>query len=181
MSQISNLPTTNVPMKKPEVWMRGPITDVPPLLQPVAHALLQATEEVEAVMNEFNASHLWVKPAGMASVGFHLRHLSGVLDRLFTYARSESLTPQQLAYLQHEGIQDSDTIAILLDRFRMHVDRAIVQLKATADQDLLAPRGIGRQQIPTTVLGLLFHAAEHTQRHVGQLLVTARWVSADVR
>jgi len=164
-------------MKKPEVWMRGPIADVPALLQPVAHALLQAREEVEFAMTEFDVSRLWIKPAGMASVGFHLRHLSGVLDRLFTYARSEALTTLQFAYLQQEGTQDNDTVAILIDRFRVQVDKAIVQLNVTSDKDLLAPRGVGRLQLPTTVLGLLFHAAEHIQRHVGQLLVTARWVS----
>ena len=157
--------------------MRGPIADVPALLQPVAHALLQAREEVEFAMTEFDVSRLWIKPAGMASVGFHLRHLSGVLDRLFTYARSEALTTLQFAYLQQEGTQDNDTVAILIDRFRVQVDKAIVQLNVTSDKDLLAPRGVGRLQLPTTVLGLLFHAAEHIQRHVGQLLVTARWVS----
>jgi hypothetical protein len=167
-------------MKKPEVWMRGPLEGVPPLLQPVGHALLQAVEEVEAIVTDFDASRLWIQPAGMASVGFHLRHLTGVLDRLFTYARAASLTPGQLEYLGQESIPGDESPAALLARFRSQVDTALTQLRQTSDDELLAQRGIGRKQIPTSVLGLLFHAAEHTQRHVGQLLVTARWVEVRI-
>ena len=167
-------------MKKPEVWMRGPLEGVPPLLQPVGHALLQAVEEVEAIVTDFDASRLWIQPAGMASVGFHLRHLTGVLDRLFTYARAASLTPAQLEYLGQESIAGDESPAALLARFRSQVDTALTQLRQTSDDELLAQRGIGRKQIPTSVLGLLFHAAEHTQRHVGQLLVTARWVEVRI-
>jgi len=157
--------------------MRGPLPGVPAVLQPIGHALLQATEEVEAVLKDFDSGNLWVKPAGMASVGFHLRHLRGVLDRLFAYARAEQLSAQQLAYLEREGIPGIDSPIELLDNFRSQVDQALAQLRETRNEDLLAPRGIGRKQIPTNVIGLLFHAAEHTQRHVGQLLVTVRWVS----
>lgn len=157
--------------------MRGAVTGIPPMLQPVAHALLQASEEAEDVMRDFDDAQLWRRPADMASVGFHLRHLSGVLDRLFTYARGEPLTQEQLAYLGREGIEGEEKSHDLVKIFQAQVIRALDQLRATADHELLAPRGIGRKQIPTNVLGLLFHAAEHTQRHVGQLLVTVKWVS----
>lgn len=157
--------------------MRGSLPGVPAMLQPVGHALLQAMEETEVILKDFSSDRLWINPAGMASVGFHLRHISGVVDRLFTYARAEPLSLKQLAYLEHEGTPDTDSPATLLENFRLQVDKAITQLRETPDTDLLAPRGIGRKQIPTNVLGLLFHAAEHTQRHVGQLLVTVRWVS----
>ncbi|MGC3943631.1 MAG: DinB family protein [Chryseolinea sp.] len=163
-------------MKKPEVWMRGPVPEVPAILQPAAHALLQSVEEVETIVQDFDDKLLWSKPAGMASVGFHLKHLCGVVDRLFTYARGASLTPQQLEYLEREGIPGDEPSILLARNFSEQVDRAINQLKQTPDDDLLASRGIGRKQIPTNVLGLLFHAAEHTQRHVGQLLVTVQWV-----
>ena len=156
--------------------MRGSLPGVPAMLQPVGHALLQAVEEAESIMKDFNGDCLWMRPAGMASVGFHLRHLSGVLDRLFTYARAEPLSLQQLAYLEQERTPHMDSPGILLENFRLQVDKALTQLRETPDADLLAPRGIGRKQIPTNVLGLLFHAAEHTQRHLGQLLVTVRWV-----
>src|SRR5579884_2421562 len=79
----------------PEVWLRGPLPDIPSLLQPVAHAILQAQEEVSAEMKDFPEKLLWERPAGVASVGFHLQHLTGVLDRLFTYASGESLNEEQ--------------------------------------------------------------------------------------
>jgi hypothetical protein len=75
--------------KLPEVWLRGPVENIPSLLQPVAHALLQAREEVSELLENFPNELLWEKPAGVASTGFHLQHLSGVLDRLFTYARGQ--------------------------------------------------------------------------------------------
>jgi uncharacterized damage-inducible protein DinB len=160
---------------QPEVWLRGPLPDMPALLQPVAHALLQAREEVDAIMDGFPEERLWERPAGVASVGFHLQHLAGVIDRLFTYACGESLNETQSATLAAEGkpdpaIHSKDLIA----SFHAQVDRALDQLRHTSVQSLTDYRGVGRAQRPSTVLGLLVHAAEHTQRHVGQLLVTAR-------
>lgn len=162
-------------MAEPEVWLRGPLPDVPPLLQPVAHALLQAREEVEAAMASFPEELLWSRPGGVASVGFHLQHLAGVLDRLFTYARGESLNEDQLKNLDAEGTPRGELqIPVLLDAFRLQVDRALAELRTIDEQTLTAARTVGRSQLPSTVLGLLVHAAEHVQRHVGQLLVTAR-------
>lgn len=160
----------------PEVWLRGPIPDVPPLLQPVAHALLQAREEVDTYLRDFPDELLWTRPAGVASVGFHLQHVRGVVDRLFTYARGEMLTKQQLEVLAEEGQPPApDTSARdLVQAFHEQVDRALEQLRTTDEATLTEPRGVGRAQLPSTVLGLLVHAAEHTQRHVGQLLVTVR-------
>ena len=160
----------------PEVWLRGALPDIPPLLQPVAHALLQAREEVNALMSDFPDVLLWNRPAGVASVGFHLQHLTGVLDRLFTYARGKSLTTDQLARLSEEGHPKGNTLTVdvLVNRFNRQIDTALNQLRTTDESTLTEPRGVGRAQLPSTVLGLLFHAAEHTQRHVGQLLVTAR-------
>lgn len=162
-----------------EVWLRGPIPEIPQLLQPVAHALLQATEEIENAIASFNTIYLWDKPYGMASVGFHLQHLSGVLDRLFTYARGESLSTLQLKALQQEGSAPapSTTATELVTVFHEQVQRALIQLQETDEKRLTEHRAVGRQQLSSTVLGLLFHAAEHTQRHVGQLLVTAKAVS----
>ena len=163
----------------PEVWLRGPVEGIDPLLQPVVHALLQAREEVNAIMNNFPDTHLWDKPAGVASVGFHLQHLTGVLDRLFTYARSQALSPAQLAALAAEGkTNDIDTSAALVSNFNNQVDTSIAALRNINSQTLLEHRGVGRAQLPSTVLGLLVHAAEHTQRHVGQLLVTIRVITA---
>jgi uncharacterized damage-inducible protein DinB len=156
-----------------EAWLRGPIDGVPDSLQPVAHALVQAREEARDVLRGFPAELLWTRPAGVASVGFHLQHLSGVVDRLFTYARGESLTGEQRDALAREG-SPPGSVDDLLSAFDAQVDRALAQLRATQPQTLMETRLVGRQQLPATALGLLFHAAEHTQRHMGQMLVTAR-------
>ena len=157
-----------------EVWQRGPLPHITPLLQPVAHALLQAREEVELYMHGFPADLLWLRPAGMASAGFHLQHLSGVLDRVFTYARAEGLTPEQFAQLAEEGKDATPAYKVndLLERFSLQVDQALKQLKNTDPDSLAEYRGVGRAGLPSTVVGLLVHGAEHTMRHVGQLMVT---------
>jgi uncharacterized damage-inducible protein DinB len=158
-----------------EVWMRGPIAGLIPMLQPVAHAILQAREEVNMMMIDFPNELIWEKPAGVASVAFHLQHLSGVLDRLFTYANNQILNEDQLELLTLESDNTQYlTTKGLLTRFNNQVNKALTQLKNIEEKSLLEPRGIGRKQIPTNQLGLLFHAAEHTQRHVGQLLVTVK-------
>lgn len=161
---------------KREVWLRGPIEGVPALLQPVAHALLQAREEVEAMIENFPEIFLWVKLAGMASPAFHLQHLTGILDRLFTYARGEALSPAQLEYLSLEGKEtiNAPGLDVLVANFHQQVDKAVLQLQNTDADTLTETRGVGRAQIPSTVIGLLTHAAEHTMRHTGQLLVTTR-------
>lgn len=162
--------------KKMEVWLRGPLPEVPALLQPVAHALLQAREEVEALVRNFPDDLLWERPGDVASPGFHLQHLTGVLDRLFTYARQESLNNAQLAALaaEEKPTEPRPNTQDLFNLFYQQVDKAIAQLISTHETTLTQTRGVGRSQIPSTVLGLLVHAAEHTQRHVGQLLVTIR-------
>lgn len=159
---------------KPEVWLRGPVAGIPALLQPAAHALLQAREEINAFMTGFPDELLWEKPAGAASPGFHLRHLTGVLDRLFTYAKNEMLNDDQLQYLRNEGIPSAVTTKELVEIFNSQVDKAVSQLSVTDEKTLTEFRGVGRKQMPSTVQGLLFHAAEHTQRHTGQLLVTVK-------
>ncbi len=148
---------------------------ITPSLQPVAHALLQAREEVTELMNHFNQDKLWEKPAGVASVGFHLQHMVGVLDRLFTYAKGELLNNNQFEYLKKEG-QPDETIELptLVNAFSKQVDKAIEVLRHEDKDDLHQFRTVGRAQLPTTVIGLYIHAAEHTMRHLGQLLVTAR-------
>jgi len=161
--------------KLPEYWMRGPVENIPALLQPVAHTLFQARDEVNEMMQNFPAELLWQKPAGSASVAFHLQHLTGVLDRLFTYARAEQLSQQQLDYLAAEGKEnDAININILLKNFNKQVELSFQQLSTTNENTLTDFRGVGRKQLPSTVLGLLFHAAEHAMRHTGQLLVTVK-------
>lgn len=162
--------------KNLEVWLRGPLPDIPSLLQPVAHALLQAREEVEKFMQDFPDELLWERPAGVASVGYHLQHLTGILERLFTYARGEALNEEQLTYLYAEGkpVDEDTNSGALVQQYREQVERALKQLRQTDESSLTEIRRVGRAQVESTVMGLLFHAAEHSMRHVGQLLVTAR-------
>ena len=165
----------NKPNQTLEVWMRGPIAGLIPLLQPVAHAILQTREEVNLMMIDFPEALIWEKPGGVASVAFHLQHLSGVLDRIFTYANNQILNEDQLELLALESDTNQYlTVKGLLTRFNNQVNKALTQLKNTEERTLLEFRGIGRKQIPSNQLGLLFHAAEHSQRHVGQLSVTIR-------
>ncbi|SFQ51155.1 DinB family protein [Parafilimonas terrae] len=161
--------------KLPEVWLRGPLPSIPPLLQPVAHALLQAAEEINAILLDFNEDLLWKRPAMLASAGFHLQHIAGVQDRLFTYAKGEALSESQLAYLKSEGKENETiTLAFLLEHLHQQTEKSIEQLKQTDESTLTEIRYVGRKQIPSTVMGLLFHSAEHTMRHTGQLLVTIK-------
>lgn len=168
------------PLNAREVWLRGPLPDMPPLLQPVAHALLQAREEVNALLHDFPDNLLRERPAGVASVGFHLQHLSGVLDRLCTYARGEPLSSGQLNDLSMESqpVGSFLTTEALLQRFNEQVDKSLTQLRKVNSDTLTEFREVGRAKLPSTVVGLYVHAAEHTMRHVGQLLVTARFVRA---
>ena len=167
-------------MSEPEVWLRGALPGVPPLLQPVAHSLLQCREEVSAALRELTPAQLWARPGGAASIGYHARHAAGSLDRLLTYARGEGLSPSQRAVLAEEGTPDLDdgAAARLVDAYDVAIRQALAQVSATLEQTLLEPRGVGRARLPSTVIGLLFHAAEHTQRHAGQLVTTAKIVRA---
>ncbi len=163
-------------MKQPEVWLRGPVPDIPFFLQPAAHAILQTLEEVEGYMGDFPEKYLWKTVAGRASVGFHLRHLTGVLDRLLTYAEGKELSGAQLEYLKNETIPDSEGSEALVQLFREKVREALNIFKETPEEKLREPRTVGRKKLPSSVLGLYFHAAEHSQRHLGQLLTTISFV-----
>ncbi len=160
--------------------MRGPVPGIPALLQPVAHSLLQCREELQLHVAPMAPAALWARPGGAASVGFHVRHAAGSLDRLFTYARGEALSAAQLASLKVEAEPDlgPDAARTLLEDLTATIETALAQLRDTSESVLLEPRGVGRAQRPSTVLGLLFHAAEHTQRHAGQAVTTAKIVSA---
>ncbi|RXK83358.1 DinB family protein [Filimonas effusa] len=160
----------------PEVWMRGPIPGITGLLQPAAHAVLQVKAELAQLIEDYDNTRLWEQTGGVASAGFHLQHMTGVLDRLGTYAQGNLLSEQQMLELQQEGKAPfpSCTAQQLADRFYRQTDLFLELLKNTPETELLSPRGIGRKQLPSNVLGILFHAAEHSQRHLGQLLVTIR-------
>jgi uncharacterized damage-inducible protein DinB len=160
----------------PEPWLRGPVEGVPPLLQPAAHALVMAAEDVEAAAKELHPDDLWTEAGGAASVGFHLAHLSGATDRLLTYARGERLSDAQKRQLAAERPDPGARPGIeeLLTAWKSTVAAAMRQLSQTREDTLLTPRFVGRAQLPSTVLGLIFHAAEHASRHTGQVVTTCK-------
>jgi len=165
----------------PEAWLRGPVDGVDSFLQPAAHALVQAREDLDRAIAGISTDQLWARPNSAASLGYHLRHAAGSLDRLLTYARGQQLNDRQLADLKREGepgIPPQDAAA-LVAHVQRAIDAALAQLKATRREDLLDARAVGRAQLPSTVLGLLFHAAEHTTRHVGQAITTAKLIAGD--
>ncbi len=148
---------------------------IPLALQPVAHSILQALEDAELLTSDLETAELWTTVGGAASIGFHLRHAAGSLDRLMTYARGEALSAEQRRALAAEkesapGMGKGE----LLSELREVSDRAFAQLRSTPEDDLTVPRSVGRAGYPSTVLGLLYHAGEHTTRHLGQVSTTAR-------
>jgi hypothetical protein len=164
-------------MAATEWWQRGPVAGVPALLQPVAHILLQVRESVHELVDELTVVEWNARPADVAAIAFHVRHMTGVIDRLFTYARGEALTEPQFVALRAEGAPiDEAGIADALTALDGQVDRALAELR-TYDEGMLGEyRAVGRAQLPSTVIGCLVHAAEHAMRHVGQLSVTRRIV-----
>ena len=164
-------------MADTEWWQRGPIDGVPDALQPVAHILLQVRESAGELVQQLSVDEWNARPSGVASVAFHVRHMAGVIDRLFTYARDEKLSAEQFVALKAEGTSITrDEIPAVLTLLGERVDAAVAQLRITDPSTFGDFRGIGRAQLPSTVIGCLVHGAEHAMRHIGQLSVTARVV-----
>ncbi len=161
-----------------EAWLCGPLPDVSPLLMPAAHALIQAARDIELAAAGLSDEEMWREPGGAPSVGFHLRHVAGSIDRLFTYTHGEQLNEEQLQELAAEAAPDEPAAdaATLVSIVKARIECALQVLRATADESLAEPRAVGRARLPSTVFGLLFHIAEHTQRHCGQIVATARIV-----
>jgi uncharacterized damage-inducible protein DinB len=169
-------------MANTEWWQRGPVDGVPAVLQPVAHILLQVGESVGEIVAPLTEQEWNARPAGVASAAFHVRHIAAVIDRLFTYARGQALSPEQFAAIKAEGseLRSADVPAVL-HALSAQVDAALDELRTIDVATLGDFRGVGRAQLPSTVIGCLVHGAEHAMRHVGQLSVTARIVRSGVR
>jgi hypothetical protein len=159
----------------PEVWLRGPLEGYSPVVMPAAHALMQVREDLERLARTVPPEHVWARPGGAASVGFHVRHTGGALDRLLTYARGEVLSEAQLQALRAEAEPGDPPIGleVLVAEAVRVVDRALGQLRVTVPDRVFDERRVGRAGLPSTVLGLIVHAAEHSTRHVGQAITTA--------
>lgn len=165
-------------MAATEWWQRGPVEGVPAVLQPVAHILLQIRESVGEIVPGLTEAQWNARPAGVASAAFHVRHITGVVDRLFTYARGSALTDGQRAALARERDPAIvlDDVPLVLAALDAGIDAAVAELKTIDPSTLGEWRGVGRAQLPSTVIGCLVHGAEHGMRHVGQLSVTVRVV-----
>ena len=158
----------------PEPWLRGPIASLDPLLAPVLFAFQQAREDLLRCTEPLSAAQLWATPHGFGSVGFHLRHIAGSTDRLMTYLLDRQLSREQFAALGKEKDPGAGREELLeeMDRVFHHAEGVVRSLDPAR---LREPRYVGRKRLPTTVIGLLTHIAEHTQRHVGQAITAAKW------
>jgi uncharacterized damage-inducible protein DinB len=162
---------------KQEVWLSGNLEGIAPILMPAAHALVQAAADIEQSGKDLTPEEIWMKPHGTPSFAFHLRHIAGSIDRLLTYAQGEKLNSEQFAELAAEAKFDENIDAQLLVRTASErIGEAINFLRSVDLESLFEKRVVGRKELPTNVFGLLFHIAEHTQRHVGQAITTAKVV-----
>ncbi len=161
-----------------EVWLRGPVDGIIPLLQPAAHAILQVGEDVLPLVADLTPDQIWARPGGAAAIGYHLLHVPGSLDRLLTYSRGAVLNPTQLKELAAErtAYDDRPDLASMRARFAGAIDAAVAYMRTVQETALLTVRAVGRKRLPSTTLGLIFHAAEHASRHAGQVVTLSKLV-----
>ena len=166
-------------MELQEPWLRGPIDGIPTALMPIAHSLMQVREDLPLAVKGLTQQQLWAMPGGAASVGFHVKHIASSLDRLYTYARGAKLSEEQFALLRSEKEQDRRAVDELLEVAITQIEKALRQLREAKSQELLDTRMVGRAQLPSNQLALLYHGAEHAQRHLGAVIATAKIVRAN--
>ena len=159
-----------------EPWLRGPLAGVHPLAAPVLYAFQQAREDLAYHTEGLKTEQLWTAPEGCGSVGFQLRHIAGSVDRLMAYLQGRALSEEQMAALRSENEPAGDARDSLLAAMDRVFHDAEAVVRSLAPAVLTETRTVGRKQLPTTVIGLLTHIAEHTQRHIGEAILTARWV-----
>lgn len=159
----------------PEPWLRGTLTDVQPLQRAVLHALELALEDLQRWCGDLSDDELNARPGNIAPIAFHICHIARSADRLLTYAEGNMLSSEQIASMKTEldaGASCEEVFAEL----RRALERSAARVREFSAEKLPESRMVGRQQMPTTVAGLLVHVADHTQRHVGQAITTAKIV-----
>lgn len=163
----------------PEPWLRGPVPEIAPALQPVAHSFIQTREDLPPLLESLTPEQLWARPGASASIGYHAVHLAGTIDRLTTYARGEALNEMQVSDLKAERTVDTSRppLSEIVRLVTAAIDAALRDVGTFFEDDLYTHREVGRAKLPSTTLGLLFHAAEHTTRHAGQIRTLARVLS----
>jgi uncharacterized damage-inducible protein DinB len=160
-----------------EPWLRGPIAGVHPLVAPVLYAFEQAREDIARHVSNLTPEQIWSSPHGFGSVGFHVRHIAGSVERLLAYLQERELSEAQLAELRAEKERlpgGREELLALLERALRDAEKVV---RAVDPATLAEPRTVGRKRLPATVIGLLTHIAEHTQRHVGQAISAAKWAA----
>jgi uncharacterized damage-inducible protein DinB len=163
--------------KLPEPWLRGPNLAIHPVARPLAHSLTQVREDLERWTEGLTPEEMWARPLGLGAVGFHIRHIGRSADRLTTYVEGKQLSEKQMAELKSEmepGASREELLAELDERLL----RSESAVEALDPRTWFDERAVGRKQLPTTVAGLVTHIAEHSQRHVGAAIVTAKVVQA---
>ena len=161
----------------PEPWLRGTLSEVPAVARGVLHALELAQEDIHKWCGVLSSERIHARPSGLPSVASQLRHIAGSVDRLVTYAEGNSLSETQLRALKAEA-EARGTTAEILAALDTAIASASKRIRALASENLALPRAVGKKQLPTTLGGLLVHVADHTQRHVGQAIITAKLISA---
>jgi uncharacterized damage-inducible protein DinB len=162
----------------PEPWLRGTLTEVNAVPRAVLHALELAGEDLNKWCATLTDAQLNAQPHGLPSVAFQLRHIARSIDRLLTYAEGTALSTEQLDALRQES-QPGATPQALFDELSSTLERAAQRIRALAKLTLEQPRSVGKKALPTTLGGLLVHVADHTQRHVGQAITTAKILLAE--
>jgi uncharacterized damage-inducible protein DinB len=157
-----------------EKWLTGPVPGFDPMLMPVVHALLQVREDVRHALDGLSDDQVWQRVGASATIGFHALHIAGATDRLLTYARGEQLSAVQVAAAREESRISGLDAAALNACVEHALEAALEQVRHTPVSTLTAARDVGRDHLPSTVIGLLFHAAEHAARHAGQMATLRR-------
>jgi len=161
----------------PEPWLRGTLAEVPAMQRAVLHALELAKEDLERWCDGLSDQELNARPGGIAPVAFHLRHIARSMDRLLTYAEGKQLSPEQISIMKSEmdpAGNRNELLAELVVAFAKNGKR----IRAFLPEQMEEERAVGKKELPTSVGGLLVHVADHTQRHVGQAITTAKIVVA---
>lgn len=175
-SSLSNLSLSNAGAEGLEPWLRGTFTEAPAVCRAVLHALESAGEDLRRWCGGLSDEELNRRPAGVAPVAFHLRHIARSLDRLLTYAEGGQLGPEQIAMLKTE-LDPGAARDALWAELEAAFSRSALRVRAFPANLMEERREVGKRKLPSSVGGLLVHVADHTQRHVGQAITTAKIVT----
>lgn len=168
-------PPSHAPYIEP--WLRGTHADVAAVGRAVLHALDLALDDLSKWSEGLTDAEVHSQPLGLTSIAFHLRHIAGATDRILTYAEGGQLSAEQLAALKAESA-GAESLAALLAVVEASFSNAAERIRVLASADFDTPRAVGRKQLPTSIGGALIHVADHTQRHVGQVVTTAKVLKA---